>query len=45
MKKAALYLAAIQDREGLWDADIEETTIALKALIALKRMAEQETTE
>jgi len=45
LKKAALYLAAIQDKEGLWDADIEETTIALKALIALKRMAEQETAE
>ena len=45
LKKAALYLAAVQDKEGLWGANIEETTIALKALIALKNMAEQEVVE
>ena len=43
LKKGALYLAAIQDKEGLWGASIEETTIALKALLALQKMAEQET--
>ncbi|NPD87505.1 MAG: hypothetical protein HGN29_02195 [Asgard group archaeon] len=43
LKKAAIYLAAIQDKEGLWGANIEDTTIVLKALISLKRMAEQET--
>ena len=43
LKKAAIYLAAIQDKEGLWGANIEDTTIVLKALMALKRMAEQET--
>ena len=43
LKKAALYLAAIQDKEGLWGANIEDTTIVLKALVSLKRMAEQET--
>ncbi|MHA1223024.1 MAG: hypothetical protein ACTSSG_07935 [Candidatus Heimdallarchaeaceae archaeon] len=42
LKKAALYLLAIQDKDGLWAANIEETTIALKALIALKKMAAQE---
>ena len=42
LKKAAIYLLAIQDKEGLWSANIEETTIALKALNILKRMAEQE---
>ncbi|MBY9000674.1 MAG: hypothetical protein KGD64_07155, partial [Candidatus Heimdallarchaeota archaeon] len=42
LKKAALYLLAIQDKEGLWGSNIEETTIALKALNILKRMAEQE---
>ncbi|MCE7742791.1 MAG: hypothetical protein GOP50_10080 [Candidatus Heimdallarchaeota archaeon] len=45
LKKAALYLAAVQDKEGLWGANIEETTIALKALIALKNMAAQEIVE
>ncbi len=45
LKKAALYLAAVQDKEGLWGGNIEETTIALKALIALKNMAEQEIVE
>ncbi|MHA2308776.1 MAG: hypothetical protein ACXABJ_05830 [Candidatus Heimdallarchaeaceae archaeon] len=43
LKKAAIYLAAIQDKEGLWGANIEDTTIVLKALTSLKRMAEQET--
>ncbi|MCG3215296.1 MAG: hypothetical protein KAS63_01130 [Candidatus Heimdallarchaeota archaeon] len=42
LKKGALYLAAIQDKEGLWAASIEETIIALTALLALKKMAEQE---
>jgi hypothetical protein len=42
LKRAALYLAAIQDKEGLWGASIEETTIAIKALTKLKKMAEQE---
>ena len=45
LKKAALYLAAVQDKEGLWGGNIEETTIALKALIALRDMAEQEVVE
>ncbi len=35
LKKAALYLAAIQDKEGLWGANVEETVIAL---IAIKRI-------
>ncbi len=42
LKKAALYLLAIQDKGGLWGANIEETTIALRALSVLKKMAEQE---
>ncbi len=42
LKKAALYLLAIQDKGGLWGANIEETTIALRALGVLKKMAEQE---
>jgi len=42
LKRAALYLAAIQDKEGLWGASIEETTIVIKALTKLKKMAEQE---
>ncbi len=45
LKKAALYLAAVQDKEGLWGSNIEETTIVLKALIALKKMSEQEVVE
>lgn len=45
LKRAALYLLAVQDKEGLWGANIEETTIALKALIALKNMADQEIVE
>ncbi len=45
LKRAALYLAAVQDKEGLWGSNIEETTIALKALIALKNMADQEIVE
>ncbi len=42
LKKAAIYLSAIQDKEGLWNASIEETTIALMALIGLQQIAEQE---
>ena len=42
LKKAALYLLAIQDKGGLWGANIEETTIALRALSVLKKMVEQE---
>lgn len=44
LKKAAIYLSAIQDKEGLWNASIEETTIALRALIGLQKIAEQEAT-
>ena len=42
LKKAAVYLCAIQDRQGLWGGNIEETVITLKALIGLKKMAETE---
>ncbi len=44
LKKASIYLSAIQDKEGLWNASIEETTIALMALIGLQKIAEQEVT-
>ena len=44
LKKAAIYLSAIQDKEGLWNASVEETTIALMALIGLQKIAEQEVT-
>ena len=42
LKKAANYLLAVQDKDGMWGASLEETTIVLKALIGLKKMAEQE---
>ena len=42
LKKAALYLTAVQDKQGLWGANIEETVIALNALKSLKDLAEQE---
>ncbi|MHA1817030.1 MAG: hypothetical protein ACTSX1_13590, partial [Candidatus Heimdallarchaeaceae archaeon] len=42
LKKATLYLLAIQDKGGLWASSIEETTIVLRALSVLKKMAEQE---
>ncbi|OLS32632.1 MAG: hypothetical protein HeimAB125_07020 [Candidatus Heimdallarchaeota archaeon AB_125] len=41
LKKSAIYLAAIQDKEGLWNSSIEETTIALTALNGLKKLSEQ----
>ncbi len=42
LKKAGLYLTATQDNKGIWRGNIEETTIAIKALFKLTKMAEQE---
>lgn len=42
LKKAAVYLCAVQDNSGLWAGNIEETVIALKALIGIKKLAEME---
>ncbi|MHA1302935.1 MAG: hypothetical protein ACTSPI_04455, partial [Candidatus Heimdallarchaeaceae archaeon] len=42
LKKGALYLAAMQDKEGLWGGNIEETVIALKTLIQLSKFIEEQ---
>ncbi len=42
IKKAALFIIAMQDKEGLWGGTVEDSVLALKALIDIQKFIKEQ---